>query len=95
MITKPGYGIYGDTWAAGVRVLWAPRSGFPEDHILERAFAQRPGTLVLESGQLKSGRWAEALAAILTVEQPRRREAPGGQAAAELVASVLKETAAT
>ncbi|MFP6600176.1 MAG: hypothetical protein VB852_07055 [Deltaproteobacteria bacterium] len=94
VVAKPGYGIYGDTWATGQRVLLAPRRGFPEDVYLERALASRSGTLALAPEQLERGNWSRELRSILEMERPGPGEAPGGRRAADIIARVLKETVA-
>ena len=87
VVAKPGYGIYGDTWTAGSRVLLAPRRGFPEDRILEAAFRRRPGTFVLDPGCLERGGWSDQLRSILEVNRPPRREASADRRAARYIRS--------
>ena len=41
VLTKPGYGMYGETVRAGVRVVWLDRGRFPEAPWLEAAMCAR------------------------------------------------------
>jgi hypothetical protein len=89
VLGKPGYGLIGDVEAAGVRFLYVPRPGFPENEILERYLRRRPATASLAATRLSAGEWEDDLEAILGSSRPAPADAKGAARAATEIARVL------
>jgi hypothetical protein len=86
VVSKPGYGILGDTAGTGTPLLFASRQGFPEDRFLEDRLAERATARRVRADALASGCWFEDLEAILQLERPEPEETP---AAARIVRDIL------
>lgn len=87
VVAKPGYGIIGDVSRVGARLLYAERTGFPEDPVLRAWLETRQGTMPVRASSLASGRWAAALQALLELPRPRPAgDGPLQAACAELEA---------
>lgn len=89
VLGKPGYGLIGDVEAAGVRFLYVPRPGFPENAVLEGHLANRPGTAGLPAGEMAAGRWEDRLVALEGAERPAPADAGGARRAAAAIAGLL------
>lgn len=87
VVGKPGYGLIGDVEASGVRFLYVPRPGFPENAVLEAHLGGRPGTMALPSTQLASGAWEEGLAYLEVSPRPARADVGGAARAARAIAA--------
>lgn len=76
VVSKPGYGIYGDTAATGTPFLYASRRGFPEDQFLERGLRKRKTARAVDANNLAAGTWSEDLEALLSLEKELPQAAP-------------------
>jgi len=89
VLGKPGYGLIGDVEAAGVRFLYVPRPGFPENAVLERHLSARPGTAVLSSEEMAKGLFEDRLVALEALGRPGRADVGGAARAAQAIAGLL------
>lgn len=89
VVSKPGYGIIGDTAATGTPLLYAPRSGFPEDPILEAWLRAQPAAAQVAADRLRSGEWLDDLCALLSLERPLALSAGGADAAVDELLALL------
>jgi hypothetical protein len=87
VVSKPGYGILGDTAGTGTPLLYAPRRGFPEDPVLEAALASRKVVGEVPPEHLLDERWIDELSRILALERPLPDPIP----AAEAIATEIDE----
>ncbi len=74
VVTKPGYGIVGDTAANGTPMLWAARQGFPEDDALQVWIQANLLSRRVGAEELARGAWREALEDLL--DKARRDPLP-------------------
>lgn len=88
VISKPGYGIIGDCVGTATPLLWSPRSGFPEDRLLEPWLEERPWAYRIEWTHFAEGRWASFLEAAWSGPCPEP-EAPGRDGTAEAAGVLL------
>lgn len=95
VVGKPGYGLLGDVDASGVRFLYVPRPGFPENAVLEAHLARRPGTASLPPSLLASGRWEDRLVELEEGTRPDAVDAGGAQRAAAAILEVGRKQAFT
>jgi hypothetical protein len=70
-VAKPGYGIIADAGRTGTRLLYTPRSGFPEDPVLLSWLQRQPGTRQISSDSLLRGDWTAELAGLLDEPAPK------------------------
>jgi hypothetical protein len=91
VVGKPGYGLIGDVEAAGIRFLFVPRPGFPENAVLERHLSGRAATVALAPRDLAEGRWEDTLAAVEASPAPAASPADGAEVAAAHLARLLEE----
>lgn len=78
LLTKPGYGIFGEAALAGVPIVWLDRGSFPEAPSLEAVMTAR--------GDRKATR--DTLAAVVRVRLRDARPAPGVDDLGALVAAL-------
>lgn len=74
VLTKPGYGIYGECALAGTPIVYVHREGFPETPAIEAALQER--------GDVKVGDAGVAAAVVERLRGRRPDPAPGDTAAA-------------
>lgn len=89
VVSKPGYGILGDTAANGTPFLYARRQGFPEDPILERWLQGQATAAEIDAGSLREGNWLDSLCGLLRVERPDPIAVPAAEAAADIIESMV------
>lgn len=85
VLGKPGYGLIGDVEAAGVRFLYVPRPGFPENAVLEAHLARRPGTAALPAAELAGRPWEDRLVDLEGLERPSPSDVGGAARAARAI----------
>ncbi len=90
VVAKPGYGILADTAACGVRLLCTERQGFPEDAVLNRWMAGRPGVQRLVHDRFAEGGWLDPLETLLAREPPEPVGTHGLAAGLTLVRDLLR-----
>lgn len=89
VVGKPGYGLIGDVEASGVRFLYAPRPGFPENAVLEEHLSRRAATRALEPSRLDGRAWEEDLEEIEGLDAPPAAETGGAARAAAAIVEDL------
>jgi hypothetical protein len=89
VLGKPGYGLIGDVEAAGLRFLYVPRPGFPENAVLERHLSARPGTAALSPCEMANGGWEDRLVALEQLVRPEPADVGGAGRAAQAIARLL------
>lgn len=77
VLTKPGYGVYGETHRTGVPVAFLPRPGFPETPSLTEALLARGDVQVAVGPDHPDARQAIAAAVTAVLERGRRVPSPG------------------
>lgn len=90
VITKPGYGIVSECIANGTAVLYTSRGSFREQPLLIEGLKRFARSREIDNRQLRSGRWHEALEALL--QQPPPQEtiaADGDEVAARRLAGLV------
>lgn len=92
VVAKPGYGIIGDAGRAGTRLLYAARSGFPEDPVLLSWLRQRLGTREIDARSLANGDWGPDLEELLARPAPKPDGEEALMEACEIVESRLALT---
>lgn len=70
VVAKPGYGIIGDSAAAGTPILYPSRRGFPEDSHLEQWLSSRAASAPIDAQSLSAGSWLVAAKQLLRRERP-------------------------
>lgn len=83
VLTKPGYGIYGECAVAGVRVAYLDRGTFPEAPALEAALAARGDVKVAAKTRDAVERAVREL--IARSVRPERADAPAARVIADAV----------
>jgi hypothetical protein len=83
VLTKPGYGIYGECAAAGTPIVWLDRGAFPEAPSIEAAMRARGDVKVPE---VTPAAISDAVRTVLDRPRPSRIDAP---AAGHVVERVL------
>ncbi len=86
VVTKSGYATLAEALAAGTRVCMVSRPAWPEDAALRRWLAEYGTSAILEEGEARPGRLAEAVAALLA----RPRCVPVTPAGCEEAAAALR-----
>ncbi len=89
VVSKPGYGIVGDSAGCGTPLLVTERKGFPEDVVLERWIDGRDWTGKVGNATLAAGAWLPVLEGMLALERPEPSALPAGQAGARIIAELL------
>ena len=90
VMTKPGYGIVAECIANGTPIIYTSRGRFAEYACLVAGIEAHLSNAFIGNEDLRSGRWAAALEAVL--EQPRRAAAlrtDGASVAAEALSSLI------
>jgi L-arabinokinase len=90
VVSKPGYGIISECAAQGTALLYTSREGFIEQDILVREMPDILRCRYLSPEDLRSGRWSDAIDALLSQPPPPRRvETNGADVAASEVLRCL------
>lgn len=92
IVSKPGYGVIVEAWAAQKPLAYVPRSEFPEYPYLKQWLDEYAPALELDRERFVRGDWLEVLEALVCAE----RQYPfntfaGDRQAAEIIASFLPE----
>lgn len=89
VVTKPGYGIIAECISTGTAMLYTSRGAFREYDVLVRALPQYVRSRFIAQTDLVSGRWADALRALLDQPPPPATLAPDGAAHAARALTAL------
>jgi len=90
VLTKPGYGIIAECIAAGTAMLYTSRGAFREYEVLVRELPRYVRSRFVSQADLFSGRWCDALEALLaTPPAPETMATDGAVVAAETIRAVL------
>lgn len=89
VVSKPGYGVIGDCVATGRPLLWAARTGFPEDSVLEPWLDSQSWCRMVAWDDLRNGTWATALRH--APPAPAAHESLGCRTALDRAATALVE----
>jgi L-arabinokinase len=86
VVSKPGYGIVSECIANGAALLYAQRAPFPEQDVLVREMPRFLRCREIQKDDLLSGRWSDALDALLQQPPPpERMRTDGASVAAEKI----------
>lgn len=85
VVTKPGYGIVSECIANGASVLYTSRGRFAEYGVFVREMSSMVRCHYISSDDLKAGRWAEPIRALLEQPAPPPVATDGAEAAAERI----------
>jgi L-arabinokinase len=89
VLTKPGYGIVSDAIGAGTRLLYTERGDFPEYPILVEGMSRLVPCAHVGNEDVRAGRLADALEALLAREVPEPPDLRGARVAAERLRRLL------
>ena len=90
VITKPGYGIISDCVANGTAMLYSDRGRFAEYEVLVREMPRYVRCRFIDGGDLRAGRWRDALDALIASPPAPETPPTGG---AQIVAKMIERTA--
>src|SRR5262249_20386863 len=90
VVTKPGYGIVSDAIAAGARMVYTERGGFPEYPILLAEMPRHLPCAHLGNAGLQAGRWGPALESVVARPMPPPPDLDGADAAARRLLSFVE-----
>jgi UDP-N-acetylglucosamine:LPS N-acetylglucosamine transferase len=86
VISKPGYGIISECVANGAALLYTSRGHFVEYDLLVAEMPRFLRCRYISQEDLRAGRWAEAIDALLAQPAPRERpRVDGAGVAAEAI----------
>jgi L-arabinokinase len=90
VVTKPGYGIVSECIANQSAILYTSRGRFPEYEVIVSELPKLVRSRYLSGGDLLSGRWEEAIEALLLQpEPPERAPINGADLAADEILSLI------
>jgi hypothetical protein len=88
VVTKPGYGIVSDAIGARTRLVYTERGDFPEYPILVREMAEYLPCAYVSNEDLKAGRLAAALGAVMDAPWPEAPQLDGASVVARRLLAI-------
>jgi L-arabinokinase len=89
VVTKPGYGIVSDAIGAGARMVYTERGDFPEYPVMVAELPRHLPCVHVSNDELRAGRLAPALEAVLALPARVAPELDGARRAAERIVAYL------
>jgi L-arabinokinase len=89
VVTKPGYGIVTDCIGSGTRLVYTDRGDFPEYPVMVAEMPRYLPCVFASNDEVREGRLARALEAVLAVPFPDRPRTDGAAVAAERLLALL------
>ncbi len=83
VVTKPGYGIVTDCIGSGTRLVYTDRGDFPEYPVMVAEMPRYLPCVFVSNDELREGRLAAALEAVLALPFPDPPRTDGAAVAAE------------
>jgi len=89
VVTKPGYGIVSDCIGAGTRLVYTDRGDFPEYPVMVAEMPRYLPAVFASNEEVREGRLARALEAVLALSFPAPPRADGAAVTAERLLGLL------
>ena len=91
VISKAGYGLVGECLAHGTPLLYPARENFAEYAALHNALSSWAGGIFIRAADWQTAHFAPYLARVLAHGAPPVCPAPGGKAAAQIIAALWRK----